>query len=107
MNSIATMHTEFGHAGRTGRLGSRQRCRASYAAGDRGPAAAVYWIDAAAEMVGAEGAMPPESSGRSSRSEREQQQRRNAAARRKLEARREQELLRRQLSEPWDEIGSA
>lgn len=44
---------------------------------------------------------------RGRRTEREQEQRRNAAARRKLEARRELEVLRRQLSEPWDEIGSA
>ena len=52
-----------------------------------------------------EGETLPEPSGRRSRPEREQEQRRNAEARRKLEARRELELLRRQLTEPWDEIG--
>ena len=34
------------------------------------------------------------------------QQQRNAEARRKLEARRELQLLRKHLTEPWDEIGT-
>jgi len=58
-----------------------------------------------AAVVETEGEALPDSSRRGSGYEREQEQRRNAAARRKLEARRELELLRRQLSEPWDEIG--
>jgi hypothetical protein len=48
----------------------------------------------------------PELRGRRSRPEREQEQRRNAEARRKLEARRELQLLRKHLTEPWDEIGT-
>ena len=50
---------------------------------------------------------PPESAEYSvppaPRSAREKQRWRNAAARRKLEARRERKLLRRQLTDVWDE----
>jgi len=50
---------------------------------------------------------PPESAKYSvspaPRSAREKQRLRNAAARRKLEARRERKLLRRQLTDVWDE----
>ncbi len=47
----------------------------------------------------------PESAGRfvPRCSNREEQRRRNAAARRKLEALRERKLLRKQLTDVWDE----
>ena len=107
MNSTATICTEPGQAGTTGRFGIGHRRVPPQLAGGRAPTAAASPAGGTADLARAQGESRPESSGRSSRSEREQEQRRNAAARRKLEARREQQLLRSQLTEPWDEIGSA
>jgi len=101
VNSIATIISEEGRAAMTGapargrQSGESGRRLATVVRRIAGPAAADQEQD---ERV-------PELRGRRSRPEREQEQRRNAEARRKLEARRELQLLRRQLTEPWDEIG--
>ena len=102
MNSTALMSSEQGRTAMTGAPAGGQRS----AEGARSLATLVRRIAAPATMDPAQGETSPELSGRRSRSEREQEQRRNAEARRKLEARRELELLRRQLTEPWDEIGN-
>ncbi len=107
MSSTVTIRSERSDVGRTGRLGSGHRRPAPYTACDPSPTAGVWRIPGAAGTVWTQVEQPPEPAARDSRSEREQQQLRNAAARRQLEARREQELLRRQLREPWDEIGGA
>lgn len=107
MNITATICLEPDYAGATGIFGTGRLRVPPRVAGSRAPTAAASPTDAAADLAPTRSESPAESSGGSSRSEREQQQRRNAAARRKLEARREEQLLRSQLTEPWDEIGSA
>jgi hypothetical protein len=102
VNSIATISSAQGGAATTG---APARGRHSAERG-RHLATLVRRIAGAAAADEGEGDSSPELRGRRSQPEREQEQRRNAAARRKLEARRELQLLRRQLTEPWDEIGS-
>ena len=101
MNSIATISSEQGRAAMN-RAPARGRPNAEHG---RRLATSVRRIAGAAATDEGEGERLPELRGRRSRPEREQEQRRNAEARRKLEARRELQLLRRQLTEPWDEIG--
>lgn len=101
MNGTAMISSEQGRAPMTGAPASGQQS----AKGGRGLGTLLRRIAGAATMDPVQGETLPEVSGRRSRPEREQEQRRNAEARRKLEGRRELELLRRQLTEPWDEIG--
>jgi len=93
--------SQQGRAAMTGAPASGQQS----AEGGRNLAKFVRLIARAATMDPVQGETLPELSGHRGRPEREQEQRRNAEARRKLEGRRELELLRRQLTEPWDEIG--
>ena len=103
MNSIAMINSEKGRAAMTGAPARGWQS----AEGGRHLATLVRRI-AGATATTSEGEDEglPELRGRRSRPEREQEQRRNAEARRKLEARRELQLLRRHLTEPWDEIGT-
>jgi len=104
MNGTPTISSTTGELG--GGLLRRSLRRQEHNLSASAPRTSVAAITETAEVTLDSPSEPTsELSGQASRSEREQQQQRNAEARRKLEARRELELLRRQLSEPWDEIG--